>query len=87
MSPDISETERTPIYNYVSICQNPITWKKFMYFNELYGTQVPTVHSMWYFMLVLNKYKFVHDICAIVLHTIPAIIIDTVLFLSGRKPR
>ncbi|XP_011882612.1 PREDICTED: putative fatty acyl-CoA reductase CG5065 [Vollenhovia emeryi] len=83
---DVPETERVPIYNYVSMCQNPITWKRFMKINELYGMQVPTTHAFWCYMLFLNKYKFVNDIYAIFLHTIPAIIVDTALFLTGRKP-
>ncbi|XP_077270693.1 fatty acyl-CoA reductase wat-like isoform X1 [Temnothorax americanus] len=85
-NPDVPETERTPIYNYVSICQNPITWRRFMKLNELYGMQVPSLHVLWYYFFFLNKHKFVHDFCTIFLHLIPAIITDTVLFLSGRKP-
>ncbi|XP_012056946.1 PREDICTED: fatty acyl-CoA reductase 1-like [Atta cephalotes] len=85
-NPDIPETERVPIYNYVSICQNPITWKKFMKLNELYGMQVPSTHVLWYYMFFLNKYKFMHDMYVIILHMIPAVIVDTMLFLIGRKP-
>ncbi|XP_071576188.1 fatty acyl-CoA reductase wat-like [Temnothorax nylanderi] len=85
-NPDVPETERAPIYNYVSICQNPITWRRFIKLNELYGMQVPSIHFLWYYFFVPNKHKFVHDVCTIFLHLIPAIITDTVLFLSGRKP-
>ncbi|XP_050453415.1 fatty acyl-CoA reductase wat-like [Cataglyphis hispanica] len=85
-NPEIPETERVPIYNYVSICQNPITWGRFMNLNKIYGMQVVSTHVVWYHMLVLNKYKFVHDVCVIFLHKIPAIIVDILLFLSGRKP-
>lgn len=85
-NPDVPETESIPIYNYVSICQNPITWRKFMYLNEKYGKLVPSEHVLWYYMLFLNKYKFMHDVCVIFLHMIPALICDTILFLSGRKP-
>lgn len=85
-NPEISETERVPIYNYVSTCQNPITWGRFMYLNKIYGMEVASTHVVWYYMLVLNKYKFVHNICVIFLHMIPAIIVDTLLFFSGRKP-
>ncbi|XP_018317066.1 fatty acyl-CoA reductase 2 [Mycetomoellerius zeteki] len=85
-NPHVPETERVPIYNYVSICQNPITWKRFMKLNEMYGVQVPSTHVFWYYIFFLNKYKFMHDICVIILHVIPAVIVDTVLFLIGRKP-
>ncbi|KAL6257521.1 hypothetical protein P5V15_011094 [Pogonomyrmex californicus] len=86
IDPDIPETERTPIYNYVSICENPITWRRFMKLNELYGLQVPSTRILWYYMFYLNKHKLVHDIYVLFLHTIPALVIDTILFLSGRKP-
>ncbi|XP_018343278.1 PREDICTED: fatty acyl-CoA reductase 2-like [Trachymyrmex septentrionalis] len=85
-NPNVPETERVPIYNYVSICQNPITWKKFMKLNEISGMRVPSKHIIWYYMFFLNKYKFVHDVYVIILHMIPAVIFDTVLFLIGRKP-
>ncbi|KAG5307268.1 FACR1 reductase, partial [Acromyrmex insinuator] len=84
--PDVPETERVPIYNYVSMCQNPITWKKFMKLNEQYGMQIPSTHVIWYYMFFLNKYKFMHNINVIILQMIPAVLVDTVLFLIGRKP-
>ncbi|XP_072758532.1 fatty acyl-CoA reductase wat [Anoplolepis gracilipes] len=83
---EIPETERVPIYNYVSICQNPITWDRFLNLNKVYGMQVVSTHAVWYYMLVLNRYKFMHDICVIFLHMIPAIIIDSLLFLLGQTP-
>lgn len=85
-SPDVPESGRTPIYNYVSSCQNPITWRRFMKLNEYYGKQVPSTSILWYYMLFLNKYLFVHNVCVIFLHMIPAAIVDTLAFLSGRKP-
>jgi len=80
------ETERVPIYNYVSACQNPITWRRFMKINEIYGMTVPSTHVLWYYFFFLNKHKLVHNIFAIFLHIIPAIIVDTMLLLSGQKP-
>ena len=85
-NPEIPETERVPIYNYVSICQNPITWGRFLNLNKIYGMQVVSTHVIWYYMLVLNRYKFMHDVCVIFLHKIPAVVVDILLFLSGRKP-
>ncbi|KAM0733679.1 Fatty acyl-CoA reductase wat [Formica fusca] len=85
-NPEIQETERVPIYNYVSTCQNPITWRRFLNLNKVYGMQVVSTHVIWYYMLLLNKYKFVHEVCVILLHKIPAVICDILLFLSGRKP-
>lgn len=85
-NPDVPETERTPIYNYVSSRRNPINWKTFMQYNEFYGMQVPSTHVMWYYMLFLNRYLFMHNICVIFLHIIPGAIADLALLLSARKP-
>lgn len=79
------ETERVPIYNYVSTCQNPITWGKFMKLNEK-NKNFASVHCMWYYMLFLNKHLFVHQLAKIFLHMFPALIVDAILFLIGRKP-
>ncbi|EZA62096.1 hypothetical protein DMN91_007880 [Ooceraea biroi] len=85
-NPDVPETERAPIYNYVSSQRNSITWKKFMKYNEIYGMQVPSTHVFWYYMLFLNRYLFLHNVCVIFLHILPGAIVDVVLFLRGRKP-
>ncbi|KAL0121371.1 hypothetical protein PUN28_006710 [Cardiocondyla obscurior] len=86
-NPDVPETERLPIYNYVSVCQNPITWRRFMKLNRNYGLQIPSKHCVWYYMFSLNKHKFVHNISEIFLHYIPGIVVDFILILSGRKPQ
>ncbi|XP_012221713.1 fatty acyl-CoA reductase wat-like [Linepithema humile] len=80
------ETKRLSVFNYISSRQNPITWRRFMKLNETYGLQVPTTNVLWYYMLFLNKYLLVHYICVIFLHMIPAAIVDTLFFLTGRKP-
>lgn len=85
-NPEISEIERVPIYNYVSICQNPITWGKFFDLNKTHAMQIVSTHVVWYYIYVLNRYKFMNDVCVVLLHKIPAAIVDTLLFLSGRKP-
>lgn len=85
-NPEIAETKRVPIYNYVTTCQNRITWRRFLNLNKIYGMQVVSADAKWYYMFLLNRYKFMHDVCVIFLHIIPAIIVDTLLFLSGRKP-
>ncbi|XP_011146929.1 fatty acyl-CoA reductase wat [Harpegnathos saltator] len=82
----LPETERTPIYNYVSSVQNPITWKEFMRLNEEHGLCVPSMKLMWYYMLILNRHRSVHEICSIFLHIIPGAIFDLVAILSGRQP-
>nr|XP_012136054.1 PREDICTED: putative fatty acyl-CoA reductase CG5065 [Megachile rotundata] len=84
--PNISNEEKVPIYNCVSSCDNPISWYEYMKKNELYGLDQPSVKVMWYYMLILNRHLFLHNLCNLFLHIIPAIIVDTIASLLGRKP-
>ncbi|XP_011146930.1 fatty acyl-CoA reductase wat [Harpegnathos saltator] len=84
--PNISETKRVPIYNYVSSTQNPVTWKTFMYLIEKHGLNIPPLNAIWYYMLLLIRYRFVYEICTIFLHTIPGAIFDILAVLTGRRP-
>lgn len=54
--------------------------------NETYGLEVPSINCVWYYMLILNRYLFVHNVCIFFLHKIPAVIVDTLVYLAGRKP-
>ncbi|KOX72974.1 hypothetical protein WN51_01342 [Melipona quadrifasciata] len=83
---NLTNEDKIPIYNSVSSCQNPITWGDFMKKNETYGFDVPSIKSIWYYMLILNRYLFVHNVCVFLLHKIPAAIVDTLVYLAGRKP-
>lgn len=75
-----------PIYNSVSSCQNPITWGEYMKYNETYGLKCPSALSVWYYWFTLNKYLWLHNIYVIFTHLLPAVIIDTLARLTGRKP-
>ncbi|XP_032674186.1 fatty acyl-CoA reductase wat-like [Odontomachus brunneus] len=82
-----SETERALIYNCVSSNQNPITWAMFMKYNEQYSLLTPFMNMLWCYVFTLNRYRLVHNIYALFLHTIPAVIVDVLAFLTGRKPK
>ncbi|KAF3424512.1 hypothetical protein E2986_09267 [Frieseomelitta varia] len=83
---NLTNEEKIPIYNSVSSCQNPITWGKFVEKNVKYGLEIPSINCVWYYMLILNRYLFVHNVCVFLLHKIPAVIVDTLVYLAGRKP-
>lgn len=84
---DVPCVEAEPtVYNYVSGTRNPITWEKFMQYNERYGFQTPPVKTIWYYLLMLNESKFAHVFWSILLHWIPAYIVDGILVLIGKKP-
>jgi hypothetical protein len=80
-----SSEDDIPILNYVSSTQNPLTWAQFMKFNEC-GTEFPSMTVMWYYFLILHKYKIMHNFCAIFLHFLPALIVDTAARLVGKEP-
>jgi len=73
------------IFNFVSSTQNPITWSQFMKYNES-GKEYPSVQILWYYCFRLNKYRIVHNLYVVFLHLLPAIIVDTVARLIGKKP-
>lgn len=75
-----------PVYNYVSSEQKPLTWEKFMKYNEVYGLQVPTVNAIYYYLLYLTSSKFAYNLYFFFLHWIPAYIIDGVFIIIGKKP-
>jgi fatty acyl-CoA reductase len=73
------------ILNYVSSAQNPLTWSQYMKYNEV-GKEYPSVQVLWYYSLQLHKYRILHNLCAVFLHLLPALIVDTVARLAGKKP-
>ncbi|XP_076687278.1 fatty acyl-CoA reductase wat-like isoform X2 [Andrena cerasifolii] len=83
---NIPVDERIPIYNSVSSCQNPISWGTFMKKYEIFGLEVPSVHSFWYYMLILTRYVILYKMYVFFFHIVPAIIVDTLAYVSGRKP-
>ncbi|CAK1593023.1 unnamed protein product [Parnassius mnemosyne] len=75
-----------PIYNFVSSEQQPLTWRNFMKYNEIYGLHVPTTQAVWCYILYLTPSKFLYNFICFFLHWIPAYIIDAIAVLIGRKP-
>ncbi|GBP83317.1 Fatty acyl-CoA reductase wat [Eumeta japonica] len=75
-----------PVYNFVSSVDKPLTWKKFMHLTEFYGLNCPTMHAVWYYILYLNPQKWLHTLVCLLLHWIPAYLVDSVLVLMGKKP-
>lgn len=75
------------MYNYVSSVQKPLTWNQFMDMSSRHGIQVPSMRSMWYYSLMLNKRRYVHLVCLLFLHFIPATIVDGTALLLGKRPK
>lgn len=83
----IPDEERIPVYNCVSSCDNKISWGTFMYKNKIYGLYVPSVKIYWYYIFLLNRYEFMQNLCVFFLHTLPAVIVDAIAYLLGKKPQ
>ncbi|XP_015186638.1 PREDICTED: putative fatty acyl-CoA reductase CG5065 [Polistes dominula] len=82
----LPDYDEIPVYNSVSSVQRPITWGIVENYLRKSGLDVPWKKTLWYYSLWLNKYYYFHIFLAFFLHWIPAIIVDTLLYLSGRKP-
>jgi len=82
----LEKPKNFPIYNYVSSVENRITWNGYMNYNEKYGLILPPTKVLWYYSLTLNRHKSVHMVYSLFLHFLPAILLDTVLVLIGKKP-
>ncbi|GLG99513.1 Fatty acyl-CoA reductase wat [Gryllus bimaculatus] len=76
-----------PIYNYVSCCDMPLTWNEFKEMNEKYGIPVPTVHCIWYYSFRLCNNRYIYLLQALFLHWLPALLMDSILFVSRNKPK
>ncbi|XP_046383568.1 fatty acyl-CoA reductase wat-like [Ischnura elegans] len=75
------------IYNYVSSVQRPITWGEFMNLNIKYGMRTPSMRSIWYYTLTLNKSLFIHNLYVLFLHLLPALIVDICGYAIGKRPK
>lgn len=67
-----------PVYNYVSNVENPLRWADFLDIIFAYK-------SIWLYFYVKNR--TLYTITSFFLNWIPALILDTFFFFTGRKPR
>nr|CAI5868673.1 unnamed protein product [Callosobruchus analis] len=81
------DTENITIYNYVSSAQNPLTWREFAAINTLYGKKYCSGRYFWVPSLCFITSPFWYALVKLLLHIIPASIIDALLFVTGNKPR
>ncbi|XP_044735342.1 fatty acyl-CoA reductase wat-like [Chrysoperla carnea] len=75
------------VYNYVSTEENPIKWGQFMNLNEFYGFSYPSSKAVYYYAFTMNPNLLIHWMYVILLHYLPAIIIDGASLLMGKRPR
>ncbi|CAH0713000.1 unnamed protein product, partial [Brenthis ino] len=79
--------ENSPvIYNYVSSEQNPLTWAEFMNYTEVYGMKMKSMQAVWLYLFWLTPSQFMYNVSVLLMHWIPAYIVDTIAILIGKKP-
>nr|CAD7396383.1 unnamed protein product [Timema poppensis] len=83
----LGDTEGIPIYNYVSSAQKPIQWQEFVDMAGSHGMDIPCSKAIWYYSVTMTKYKVLYMILAFLLHTLPALLVDTVTILCFKKPK
>ncbi|CAH0389540.1 unnamed protein product [Bemisia tabaci] len=76
-----------PVYNYVSSCDNPITWGDYVHYNMKYGTAMPCSRAIWYYTLTMTKSRFLFAILSSFFHTLPAMLMDLALVATNHKRR
>ncbi|XP_029665011.1 putative fatty acyl-CoA reductase CG5065 isoform X2 [Formica exsecta] len=75
------------IYNCTSSALHPITWSKFGHLTKKYVIESPSKYVMWYPGFTFRTNKFIHAIMVIMLHFLPAFIVDLVSRVRGYKPK
>lgn len=82
---EILDDGSIPVYNYVSSVEKPIVWEKFMDLANKHGADIPTPQAIWCICLTLHRSWLLHKIYAFFLHFIPALIMDSVASLFGKR--
>ncbi|XP_012265217.2 fatty acyl-CoA reductase wat-like [Athalia rosae] len=77
-----------PIYNYVATWENKgLTWGEYNDYALEFGTRTPSIRSIWCYVNYTTRYTTLYNLLTIILHIIPALILDTGLFITGQKPK
>ncbi|XP_050433016.1 fatty acyl-CoA reductase wat-like [Adelges cooleyi] len=82
-----SKSDDLMIYNYVSSSDNRLTWGLFAETLMTYIAEWPTVKAMWYPTLIINASVFLHKLTVLILHYLPAFLLDLVFIATGKKLR
>lgn len=75
------------IYNFVSSPENPLTWAMFSKTLMHHILHRPTVKTMWYPTLIIQTSMFLHKLTVLILHYLPAFLLDLAFIASGKKLR
>ncbi|XP_045457865.1 fatty acyl-CoA reductase wat-like [Melitaea cinxia] len=74
------------VYNCVSSVEKPITYELFIKYTGAYDLEVPSTKPIYPYLFILTPSAFFYRLLNLVLHWIPAYIVDAFLVMIGRKP-
>ncbi|KAK9500161.1 hypothetical protein O3M35_001474 [Rhynocoris fuscipes] len=80
-----SQKRGSTLYNYVSSGDKPLKWREFKRLIEKHGDAVPPIRAVWCYFMMIHKFWLAHFICVIFLHYLPAMIFDTIGYLTRSK--
>ncbi|CAK1589999.1 unnamed protein product [Parnassius mnemosyne] len=79
--------KETTIYNFTSSAEVKITWTELIETGkEIIVNRVPLNGVVWYPGGSMKHSRLLHNICAILFHWIPAILVDTLLYVLRFEP-
>ncbi|XP_021942042.1 fatty acyl-CoA reductase wat-like, partial [Zootermopsis nevadensis] len=79
-------TGAIPVYNYVSSCENPITWSDFINKNIKHSWEVPFDKAVWMVNINLIHEHALYKLYALLIHLLPALVGDIALIALRKKP-
>ncbi|XP_017856195.1 PREDICTED: putative fatty acyl-CoA reductase CG5065 [Drosophila arizonae] len=79
--------ETPPIYNYVPDVDNMVTWRNYMETGFKHVNDIPMRKSIWYPCFTIVPYMWQYHILCFLYHTLPAMFMDLIMVLMGKKPR
>lgn len=75
------------IYHITNSSELEITWKEVIDLGKkIAQTTMPYNWVVWYPRGAMTSSRLVHNVKIILFHYIPAIILDTIIVLTGNKP-
>lgn len=83
----VPDTEKVPVYNYVSSNQRPMTWNTFRKHVRTHGSKIPGVRDIRLQCMFWNSSLWVHRIFMWLFHLLPAVMVDAAAILTGRDSR
>lgn len=80
------DEEKIPIYNIVSFAQNPLTWRYCCSKLDELKSTIHSSKSVWYPFVICHENKYLIELLSIFCHWIPGFIMDSIIYLMGKKP-